>query len=148
MKPVASLAATSHGGDSPDSLRLLSSAVPSFYAPCSKDMEHLRMSQHKCLAPDVAMTSSTYKLVWYVPAIAKKGGEWDIVYKYVPECDDTYNFFRDRYLYFSPGPVPVLFFWDQFFPVPVPVPSKKEQSSRDREFPGPGCHTLLGTFHY
>ena len=63
MKPVASLAATSHGGDSPDSLRLLSSAVPSFYAPCSKDMEHLRMSQHKCLAPDVAMTSNTCKLL-------------------------------------------------------------------------------------
>ena len=56
-------------------------------------------------------------------------------------------FFRYRYRYFFPGPNfsgtgTGTFFRDQFFPVPVPVPSKKEQNSRDREFPGPGCHTL------
>ena len=58
------------------------------------------------------------------------------------------KFFRYRYRYFFPGPNfsgtgTGTFFRDQFFPVPVPVPSKKEQNSRDREFPGPGCHTLI-----
>ena len=67
MKPAASLAATSHGGDRADSLWLLSSTL-SFYAPCSKDMEHLRMSQrvYKCLLPDVAMTWNTWKLIWSI----------------------------------------------------------------------------------
>ena len=58
------------------------------------------------------------------------------------------KFFRYRYRYFFPGPNfsgtgTGTFFRDHFFPIPVPVPSKKEQNSRDREFPGPGCHTLL-----
>merc|ERR1719400_676103 len=53
--------------------------------------------------------------------------------------------YRDRYSFPGPnfsGTGPGTFFRDQIFPVPVPVPSKKEQNSRDREFPGPGCHTL------
>ena len=65
----------------------------------------------------------------------------------VPILFSGTNFFRYRDRYFFPGPNfsgtgTGTFFRDQIFPVPVPVPSKKEQNSRDREFPGPGCHTL------
>ena len=44
------------------------------------------------------------------------------------------NFFRDRFRDF---------FRYQIFSIPVPIPSKKLKNSREREFPGPGCHTLF-----
>ena len=44
------------------------------------------------------------------------------------------NFFRDRFQDF---------FWYQIFSIPVPIPSKKLKKSREREFPGTGCHTLV-----
>merc|ERR1711953_624136 len=74
---------------------------------------------------------------------------------YLPECDGTKNFFRYRDQFF-PVPGPVLFSGTNFFRYrdryffPGPIfsgtgtgTSKKEQNSRDREFPGPGCHTLV-----
>ena len=44
------------------------------------------------------------------------------------------HFFRDRFRDF---------FRYQIFSIPVPIPSKKLKNSREREFPGPGCHTLV-----
>ena len=52
----------------------------------------------------------------------------------IPRLFSVPNFFRDRFRNF---------FRYQIFPIPVPIPSKKDTNSREREFPGPGRHTLF-----
>ena len=57
----------------------------------------------------------------------------------VPVLFSGTKFFRYRYRYFFPGPI---------FSGTGTSTSKKEQNSRDREFPGPGCHTLLHRWNF
>ena len=56
----------------------------------------------------------------------------------VPRLFSVPNFFRDRFRDF---------FRYQIFPIPVPIPSNKMTNSREREFPGPGRHTLPASQH-